>query len=731
MAITSTVRLALVGNPNCGKTTLFNALTGARQHVGNWPGVTVEREEGIYFHGETEVRVTDLPGIYSFSAFSPDEIVARNHILLDRPDIVVNIIDATNIERNLYLTLQLLEMRVPLIVALNMVDLAQQKKINIDIDHFSSHLGCPVIPIVASKNHCVEKLRDAVSAYSHNKVLAGLKVAYDSEAEKAIEKLQQGVAEVADSKKIDRRWLAITLLEGDELARAYITDEATRQLVDEESRWLHRHTGEDAEVVMANGRYGFIHGLARDVVQRDPMPRRSFTDLIDHVVLHRYVGIPLFFLVMYLVFAATVKLSAPFITFIDRICTAFFINGLGSLLSLISCPNWLVALLVGGVGEGIRTVSMFVPPIFLIFFCLALLEDSGYMARAAFIMDRLLRIMGLPGRAFIPMLVGFGCNVPGILAARTLENPRDRIMAIIINPFMSCGARLPVYALFAATFFPASGGQIIFGIYLMGIVLAVLSGLLFKQTILRGEISTFVMELPSYHLPTLGGILFHTWSRLKDFIFRAGKLIIAVIIILNILNSVAFTSLSNGSVSRQSVLQTIAKGIIPVFYPMGLRADDWPAVVALFTGVMAKEAIVGTLIALYNEPTGPQEAAADRPKSHGPINDGRPVFQPWASVKYAFAAIPEGFHLASVREATVSVPARVSAGLKEHFDGPLGAVAYLLFVLIYAPCLATLTVIYKETNWRWALFVLVYLTALAWVVAVLFYQVGLCLRGFF
>ncbi len=730
------LEIALAGNPNSGKTTLFNALTGARQHVGNWPGVTVERIEGSYEHGGAQVHATDLPGIYSFSAYSPDETLAREHILKSKPDVVVNIVDATNVERNLFLTTQILEMKVPVVVALSMMDVARKRRIRIEVEHLSRHLGCPVIPISIPKKQGLAELKDAITNAAARGEASPTRVLYDSELEKAIRHITVKVTESAQKRGVDPRWLTLKLLDQDEIAADLLGDTELRDMVAAESKRVEAHTGEDIDIVIADGRYGFIHGLARDVVHRENEMRRTVSHAIDRVLLNRVVGIPIFFGIMYLVFMITMNVGAPFIDFFDELCGTLFVDGFGALLGTLHCPGWLIALLANGVGGGIQTVATFIPPISLIFLCLAFLEDSGYMARAAFVMDRFLRTIGLPGKAFIPMLVGFGCNVPAILATRTLENSRDRILTIMMNPFMSCGARLPVYTLFAAAFFPQSGGLVIFGLYMIGIVLAVLTGLLFKQTILQGEATSFVMELPPYHLPTLRGLCFHTWTRLKSFIVRAGQVVIIAVIILSFLNTIGTDGSIGHANSKDSVLSAISRKVAPVFYPMGLTQENWPGAVGMFAGLFAKEAVVGTLDALYTQISEEESV----------VEDETP-FDFWEGIMAAFRAIPEGFEgfgekvtdplglgagskltdTATMAE-EMAISDRTVSTMARFYDGKIGAFAYLLFILIYTPCVAAVGAIFKETSAKWASFSVFYLTLLAWVISMLFYQAGTFIR---
>lgn len=696
--------LALAGNPNCGKTTLFNALTGSRQRVGNWPGVTVERIEGFYRHQDYEFEIIDLPGIYSFSAYSLDEKVSREYILLEKPDLVINIVDASNLERTLYLTTQLLEMRIPVIVALNMMDVAAQNSIRIDLDHLARHLDCPVIATVATRREGLIELKDKINEYVSEHHISTTRVQYDSVVEEAVARLSEITESDADTHSVDKRWLAIKLLENDHLARE-LTQNKYSQIVAEESARIKKHTNLDTDIVIADGRYGFIHGLFKDVVRKEVDYRRNVSDLIDKVVLNKVLSVPIFLAVMYLVFTLTIKAGSPFIDFFDGFMGTIFVDGFGDLLRSWHFPGWVILLLSNGIGGGIQTLSTFIPPVFFMFFSLALLEDSGYMSRAAFVMDRFMRLIGLPGKAFIPMLVGFGCNVPAILATRTLENRRDRLLTILINPFMSCGARLPVYVLFTSIFFREKGGLIIFGLYLTGILLAVISGFVFKRTILKGETSTFVMELPPYHLPTLNGIMMHTWQRLQGFLWRAGKIIIFFIIILNILGSLNPQMKLQDSNFENSILSYSGKAITPLFKPMGISEDNWPATVGLITGIFAKETIVSTLHSLYtrNEQSGEKAGF-------------------WEGIKSSFLAIPDGFGLIAETDEEDGPDKDFTLQMKNRFGGANNALAYLLFVLIYVPCVGTIAVIYRETGWKWTVFAVSYLTILAWIVATFFYQ---------
>jgi ferrous iron transport protein B len=735
--------IALAGNPNSGKTTLFNALTGSDQRVGNWPGVTVEKKEGDYRSGDKEITVVDLPGIYSFSAYSPDEKVAREFVLREKPDLVVNIVDASNLERNLYLTTQLIEMKAPVLVALNMMDIVRRRKIKIEVEHLAKHLDCPVIPIAANRSEGMKDLLSKIDHALESRNISSSRVEYDETVEDAIRVISEKAEDAAKRNSVDTRWLSIKLLEKDELAST-ITGDTVKDIVASESKKIQRHIGEEADIAVADGRYGFIHGLSADVINRQAELSRNISDILDKVVLNRIIGIPIFLVVMYLVFVITMNIGGPFIDFFDGLCGTIFVDGLRYLLEGWHFPAFLVTFLADGVGGGIQTVATFIPPIALIFLCLSILEDSGYMARAAFVMDRLLRTIGLPGKAFIPMLVGLGCNVPGIMATRTLESQRDRVLSIMINPLISCGARLPIYALFAAVFFKENAGLMLFAIYAIGATLAILMGLLFGKTILKGEVSTFVMELPPYHIPTFSGIYFHTWNRLKAFLFRAGKVIISVVIILSFLNSIGTDGSFGNQDSKNSVLSAMGRTITPVFRPMGLTDDNWPATVGLFTGLFAKEAVVGTLNSLYAgmDEVKTNEDATETAEAEECSED---EFNFWGSIKDAFLTIPAGYSgfleslldplglkatseiaKKSADEAAeeLEVEKETFVRMRQHFPNRAAAFAYLLFILIYVPCLAAIAAVYRETNLRWTVFSVAYLAGLAWVIATIFYQIS-------
>lgn len=661
--------IALAGNPNVGKTTLFNALTGAHQSVGNWPGVTVELKQGYYLHNGRRYEVVDLPGIYSLSASSPDEQVARNFLQQKKPDLVINIADAANLERNLYLTVQLLELKLPVLMVLSMVDIAAANGIGIDYGHLQSHLGCRVQPLVLTRRFDSGLLLDSVDGCLEHKP-AAIKIRYDEVVEAGLTRLEEALAALAASggcpaewTALPPSWLALKLLERDHVTTRQ-APETLRQLADREAHALERHRNQAAPAALADDRYGYIRGLAKDVTRRRGKAADTFSDKVDRVVLSGVFGLPIFLAVMYLVFMLAVRASEPLIRWIGAGLNWLLVERWGALLRGWGLPESASYLLSDALGGGIATIATFIPPVFFIFLSLSILEDSGYMARAAFIADKFMRRIGLPGKAFIPLLVGFGCSVPAILATRTLESKRDRVFASLLTPFMSCGAKLPVYAYLALLFFPRRADLAIYGLYLSGIALGMAFGFLLKKTLFRAAPGNFVMELPPYHLPTLNAIGMHTWHRLKDFVLRAGKTILLVTMAVTLLQAITLP-IAEGGGERSSILELGGKALTPLLGPMGVRPDNWEATVALISGLFAKEAIVGSLQSLYPNP----------------------------------AAIPGAF------------------------GGQAAGIAFLLFVLLYSPCAAALTILFREHGWRWMLFSFGYLTLLAWIVATLAYQI--------
>jgi ferrous iron transport protein B len=724
--------VGVVGNPNCGKTTLFNALTGSKQHVGNWPGVTVEKKSGEYDHAGKIVGLVDLPGTYSLEAaddqVSLDEKVARDYVASRQADLVINIIDASNIERNLYLTSQLIEMRVPMLLVLNMMDAVKQRGIKIDIDALAQELGCPVIPITASSKQGIAQLKNAINNAAQTHPIPTIAIPYCASLERAVDDLSPDLQPTAVAYPCDLRWLSLRLLEDDTLAKTIAGSAAMPKVFALQERVM-EETDDEIDILAADARYVFVNQLTQLAVCKLNEVSRHTTEMIDRFVLNRFLGIPFFLLVMYAMFMFTINIGSAFIDFFEQFVGALLVDGLNVQLAVWGLPDWLNVLLTKGMGSGIQVVTTFIPIVGFLFLFLSALEDSGYMARAAFVMDRFMRMMGLPGKSFVPMIVGFGCNVPAIMATRTLENPRDRILTNLMNPFMSCGARLPVYALFAAAFFPVGGQNIVFGLYLLGIAVAVMTGLIMRHTLFKGETTPFIMELPAYHLPTFTGVSIRTWDRLKSFIFNAGKVIVPMVMVLNVLNSVGMDGSFGRENSDKSVLSAIGRSLTPLFRPIGINDNNWQATVGIFTGVLAKEAVVGTLDALYSQ-LGSDMAEA-KPDE---------VFDLKSALLGAFQTIPKnlqevaenaldplGLDIGNVDDLTAAsaeqaVKTATFAAMQQSFDGQAGAFAYLLFILLYAPCVTATAAIYRETNRGWATFVVCWTTGIAYMAATIFYQ---------
>lgn len=736
--------ICIVGNPNCGKTTLFNALTGSRQEVGNWPGVTVDKKTGRYsFEGE-EVEIVDLPGIYSVTPASnsgEDERVARDYILSGEAQAVINIVDASNLERNLYLTAQLLEMRVPMMVVVNMLDIAQNHGMQVDLNALERELGCPVVGVVASRGQGVRNLRRSISEFLKHPAVPPMKLAYGAEIDKAAADVTR---ELAAAGTRHPAWCAVELLEEAPGMDAMLPAGAGERVAPMIERFRTGFDGE-ADIAIAEARYRFASEAAEKAVLREGTTGVTMTDRIDRVVLNRWLGLPIFLAVMYVMFLFTQNFGGAFIDFFDILFGGIFVDGFGTLLTNLGAPEWLKVILADGIGGGIQTVSTFIPPIFFLFFFLAILEDSGYMARAAFVMDRMMRALGLPGKAFVPLLVGFGCGVPAIMATRTMDRAVDRIVTILMAPFMSCGARLPVYVLFATAFFPTNGQNLVFGIYLVGILAAIFTGFLIKRFVLPGEAAAFVMEIPPYHLPTVKGVMMRTWDRLKAFVNRAGRVIVVIVAVLSFLNSWGTDGSFGNEDTDHSVLSEIGQTIAPVLSPMGVTQENWPAAVGIFTGILAKEAVVGTMNSLYDA-----MARTENAKAAGSADESAAAAQEEEDSGWSLAAIlaeagtsivdnlkdmtgafadPLGVSVGDLSDTEAAaeeqgVAADSIAVMQKLFGSQLAAFAYLMMVLLYMPCVAAIAAVYREAGAAWTLFLAAWTTVLGYSAATIVYRVG-------
>jgi len=648
--------LVLAGNPNAGKTTLFNELTGARQNVGNWPGVTVEKKQGKYTYEGEQWVVTDLPGTYSLSPYSMEEKIAGAYIVDQKPEVVVNIIDASNLERNLYLTLQLLELQQPTVIALNMMDIVERWQITLDIKKMEAKLGVPVLPISASRGEGIDELRHlAAEVASHPEKGMGNPVIFSREIEDRIQSL---IEECGMEKNNPRsRWKAIRVIEED-------MDVCDALGVKMEHLYDHERTE------MTHLRYRYIHDLVDRVMKR-PERFESMTEKADKILMHPWWGLPIFGFFMYLVFSLTFSLGGTIAGPVEALF-GWISQQTGAVLTSLNVADWMVSLITDGVISGVGGVLVFLPNIAILFLALSILEDSGYMARVAFIMDRFMRKIGLSGKAFIPLLMGFGCSVPAVMATRTLESDRDRKASMMMIPFMSCGARMPIYLLFSSIFFPGREAIVMFFLYFLGILVAVLMGTIFKETLFKGSGDPFIMEMPTYHVPTLKTVGRSVWDKVEDYIVKAGTVILAASVVLwGLLN------FNQGGMSdmMNSFGAQLGHLTAPIFAPMGF--GNWQSSLSLMTGVIAKESIVSNLSIIF----GMGEAAGEAALS-GNIGG-------------------------------------MAAGIQQAFP-VAAAFSFLIFSLLYTPCLATLAVIKRETrSWGWMFFAGGYTFAVAWIYAVI------------
>jgi len=707
----SAITIALAGNPNSGKTTIFNNMTGAHQKVGNWPGVTVEKKEGRLQRQGIELRIVDLPGTYSLTPFSIEEIVARNFVLEEHPDVVIDIIDASNLERSLYLATQLREIDCRVLFALNMADMAQARGMKIDAEKLSELLDVPVVFTVGNRGEGVEELLDRAIELARQpfREPKGRRVRYSPDIESAIERVQRRLIENGNGRlPYAPRWTAVKLLENDAVVREKVVAaletpelrETLESLIHEERAYIEDRYDDDPEIVMTDERYGFIAGIVKEVVSLSTRKRVDISRNIDRVLTNRFLGFPIFIFLIWAMFELTYS--------VGEIPKGWIEAGVDILKTLFErqlADGWFKDLVVNGIISGVGSVVVFLPNILILFLCISLFEDTGYMARAAFLMDKIMHMVGLHGKSFIPMLMGFGCNVPAIMAARTLESEKDRILTIMITPFMSCSARLPIYIVIAGAFFADKAGTVIFGIYLIGILLSILTGRLLRTTLLRGQDAPFVMELPPYRVPMMKSVLIHMWERSKMFLKKMGNVILIGSIIVwalsafprmpqppiestdigqkamvQAVNPEADRDIAERAEAQRKILQTeqsymgrIGKWIEPVFLPIGI---DWRGSVALMSGFVAKEIVVSTLGILY---------------AYGDNTDAEALSRTLAA-----------------------------SGMTK-----LSALSFMVFVLIYVPCLATVAAIRRETgSARWMIFSMVYSSLMAWIIAFLVYQTG-------
>ena len=715
------IAVAVAGNPNSGKSTLINAIAGTRLHVGNWPGVTVEKKSAIFEYEGRKIKLIDLPGTYSMSPYTQEEIIARDYLVHEKPDVIIDVVDATNLERNLYLTIQLLELGIPVVIALNIYDEAEKKGYSIDINAMEKMLGVRIIPTIATKKSGLDDLLKAVTGIADNPSLHNPKnLHYEDDIESAAATVEihikKSYPQLAD--KYPLRWLSLKLMEGDSHVRKEINLSGDGAFIEDSTAHLKKAHGEDIESIMADERYAQASGLTHEVLKKPELRKMEMTERIDRVVLNRFLGIPIFLAAMWLVFKFTFDVSTPFADWIDAMTAGPFKRWAEAILGFIHAPEWTVSLATDGIIAGVGFVIVFVPVIFAMMFFITFLEGSGYMARAAFVMDRAMHAIGLHGKSFIPMLLGFGCNVPAVYATRVLENPRDKALTSLLIPLMSCGARLPVYVVFIGAFFARNAGTVLWSLYVMGITLAILMGIIFKKTLFKGESPMFIMELPPYRMPSLRSLMIHTWEKGKHFLIKAGTYILAVSILVWFLLNLPW-GVEN---KKDSYLGKMGQVIAPALEPLGF--GNWEAASSLVSGLIAKEIVVGTMGEIYV-----QKAEGDKKEKPSLTDDLKEIGTSFAgAAKDSAANIFSTFGIASLssEESTEETAERTPLRdvIKTQFT-PLTAYAFITFVLLYMPCVVVAIAMRQEFGtWKWFGIAFAYQMALAWVVAFVVYQGG-------
>jgi ferrous iron transport protein B len=745
-----TKTIALAGNPNVGKSTLFNALTGSRQHVGNWPGKTVEKKEGHLKLGDKEILVVDLPGTYSLTAYSIEEIITRDFIVNEKPTAVIAVVNAANLDRNLYLVTQLIELGMPVIVALNMTDVAKRRGLQISLKGLSERLGgIPVVETVGNRREGLEDLIQAIELVVEYPHKGSIQTGFSGILGDEISKLEAEIKGQTDLLDTFRPgWLATKLLEGDQAVVSILELEEAEAVLDSarEARVrIEEGTGEDPEILIADQRYQFVDRIMETAVERPRETIITRSEKVDEIVTHRIWGLPIFLLLMWLVFQFTSNVSGPFLDWVDVFINGFIYRWASWVLEYIGLGNhWISSLTLDGVIAGVGGVLVFVPVLLFLYLALAILEDSGYMARAAFVMDRVMRWMGLHGKSFLPMIVGFGCTVPAVYATRTLENDKDRKLTAFLATFMSCGARLPVYVIFGAAFFGAASGSLVFGMYFLGIAIALITGLVMKNTVYRSRPpAPFVMELPPYRIPRPRDVWTQMWERTQGFLVKSGTVILGVSVALWLLMAIPahpdkgpFNQVQAGD----SLFGRVSGLIAPAFKPAGF--GSWQTTGSLMTGILAKEVIVSTMSQIY--------AGENHPPEELFTTFGEDLAS--VSVSFSRAALLTAQETINIIPRTINLIPFLNIGELDLFPsenleadstrlegslisaftdtagssaaGPIAAVAFNVFVLLYIPCVSAVSAMRQEFGQRWMWAQIIYTLGIAWLAAVVVFQVG-------
>ena len=738
------ITIALAGNPNAGKTTIYNALTGARQHIGNYPGVTVEKKESVITYNGKTLKVIDLPGTYSLTAYSVEEVVARNVIINEKPDVVVDIIDSSNLERNLYLAVQLMELRIPLVFVFNMKDMAQEMGIKIDVDKLSKLLGVPIIETVGSKGDGVKNILDEAIRVAKEKNINYPLITYDSIIEKYLSSIESLVKKHSSGiENYNSRWLAVKLLEGDKDVKSLVPSPIVDEEVKRAEHDVEQILGDVPETAIASARYGFISGACQECVSTTVEARHNMSDAIDSVLVNRVLGIPIFLGLMYLVFQLTFTLGDPFMGWIEQ-----FFSFLGDKASVAISHDLLRSLIVDGIIGGVGGVIVFLPNIIFLFIAIAVLEASGYMARVAFIMDKIMHKIGLHGKSFIPFLIGFGCSVPAIMATRTLDNQRDRIITMLVTPFMSCGARLPIYLLIIPAFFDKNQALVLWIIYLIGIIMAIIIAKILGMTVLKGESAPFVMELPPYRIPTLKGVLTQMWERSWLYLKKAGTIILFISIVmwaLTVFPQFPDEKAEQFAAQLPELEQTLNEQtkelsslgyIIPTEENFSeaeasnkkLNDSDREKAQELVAQIDETNGKIDEVLYNLSEAELEYSAAGRIGKFIEPViaplgfdwKIGTALIGAFAAKEVFVAQMGIVYSLGEVGEDSDALRAK----LQENYT-PLVGFAIMVFALLSAPCMATFAIVKRESNsWKWAFFQFFGMTLVAYIITFLIYQIG-------
>lgn len=716
------ILVVVAGNPNSGKSTLINAIAGTKLHVGNWPGVTVEKKEATFEYEGIKLKLVDLPGTYSLSPYTQEEVIARNYLIHNKPDVIINVLDSTNLERNLYLTIQLLELDIPVVLALNIYDEAIKKGYKIDIKALEEMLNVKVVPTIATKKEGVQELMKTVIDISTMKQLLPVKFSYGEVIDKILKELETYIESNCQRLffEFPKRWLLLKILENDQ-AIIKETNLKFENIYLGKIGDLKKIYDEDMEYVIADIRYGFASEITHRVLSKKEISRIDYTEKIDKIVLNRFLGIPIFLFMMWLVFKIAFDFSSPFVDWVDGVISGPFKKWAEYYLTMIITRDWIISLVTDGIIAGTGFVLVFVPVIGMMMLIITFLEGSGYMARAAFVMDRLMNTIGLHGKSFIPMLLGFGCNVPSIYATRILETERDKKLTALLIPFMSCGARLPVYVVFIGTFFPDNSGTVLWSLYILGIFIAIILGLILKKSLFKGGSPVFIMELPPYRVPTIRDLYIHTWQKLRHFVIKAGTYILAISIIVWFLLNLPWGIKDK----KDSLLGKLGSTIAPVFKPLGF--GNWEAASSLITGLMAKEVVIGTMSQIYVKQNKDNESNENKkPNFYHDLRDIGTSFVSAGGIAIRNIFSSFGVKSLSTEESDEELKERIPLrlALKSVFTD-ITAYAFIVFVLLYWPCVVVGIAMKQEFGtWKIYLFAALLQTVIAWLTALVINQGG-------